>query len=43
MSKLFQTAALVLFWPGALIYGVAAMAVGVPLATAANVLNIWSE
>jgi len=43
MSKLLQTAALVLFWPVALIYGVAAMVVGVTLATASNVLNIWSE
>jgi len=43
MSKLLQTAALLLFWPCALIYGVGAMAVGVTLAIASSVLNIWSE
>ena len=43
MSKLLQTAALVLFWPFALLWGLSAIAAGMTFAFIAAIFNLWSE
>lgn len=43
MSRVLQTAALVLFWPFALLWGLAAIAVGVTFAFLSSIFNLWSE